>query len=107
MSKRKKEPEISDLRAEIRRELARWKTIKAKGTTDPFWPDGTNLNLVRNHVFYYQENLKERCRVEKVRPCPKEAWLKPPPKVSETYMVPGSKAARHSILPIKRKSRNG
>lgn len=97
---KKKEATIEELKASVREQFKHWKEIKKKGTTDPFWPDGLNMNLVRNHIFYYQYQLKERCKAEKRRPYPMEATLKLPPKMKDTYMAPGSKAAKHTALPM-------
>lgn len=104
MPKRRKAPTVPELQKSIRETYKRWGKLKRKGGTDPFWPDGTNMNLVRNHVFYYQIQLRDLCKAEGVRPCPKEARLKPPPAVSENYMAPGSKSAKHyTFSPLKRR----
>lgn len=36
-----------------------WKDIYNNGCNDPFWCDGTNLNLVRNHIEYYRRKIEE------------------------------------------------
>lgn len=38
----------------IRREIEHWKAINQNGCSDPFWSDGCNMNLTRNHIIYYQ-----------------------------------------------------
>jgi hypothetical protein len=92
MSKRRKEPTIQDLQKQIKDSFKRWKHLHKKGGVDPSWPDGTNMNLVRNHVFYDQDKLRELCKAQKVRPCPIEAKMKPPRRVSEYYCAPKSKS---------------
>lgn len=92
MARKLKGPTIPELQQSIRDSFKRWNHLHKKGGTDPFYPDGTNLNLVRNHVFYYQGQLRELCKEQKVRPCPIEAKLKPPRHVSEEYCAPKSKA---------------
>lgn len=89
---KKKTPEeqIVDLVGSIRGEFARWKHIKKHGAGDPGWPDGTNMNLVRNHIIYDQMKLKELCE----RNCPKEARLKPPREVSNEFMAKKRKKAK-------------
>ena len=59
------------------------------------------MNLVRNHVLYYQDQLHELCAKEgKARKaCPREAFVKPPRPVSSKYMAPGSRAAKHYLWP--------
>ncbi len=37
-----------------------WEDIYENGCFAPSWPDGTNLNLVRNHMLYYQRKIEER-----------------------------------------------
>jgi hypothetical protein len=92
MAKRQKGPTIPDLQKSINGSLKHWKDLKKKGGSDPFWADGTNMNLVRNHVFYYQGKLRALCKEQKIRPCPIEAKLRPPRHVSEDYCAPKSKA---------------
>ncbi len=38
---------------EIAIETKRWNHIKKNGASDPLWPDGCNMNLVRNHIIYH------------------------------------------------------
>lgn len=107
MAKQKKGPTIREVQKSIRDNFKRWSHLKKKGGTDPSWPDGTNMNLVRNHVSYYQGQLRDLCKEQKVRPCPIEAKLKPPPAVSETYCAPKSKAGpcRERRAEARKKSR--
>lgn len=37
----------------------RWKDIYENGCTDRLWEDGTNINLVRNHIIYYKKQCEE------------------------------------------------
>lgn len=46
------------IRADALKELERWNAIRKNGSNDPFWPDGVNLNLVRNHIIYANRRLK-------------------------------------------------
>lgn len=103
MASRKKEPTVEELQASIRKSLKRWETLKKHGGTDPFWPDGMNLNLVRNHIINDRERLRERCKALRVRPCPRESRVKVPQAVSQYYMAPGSKAAKHYLWPDRLK----
>lgn len=70
-----------------------WKRTKKTGAKDPNWPDGTNLNLIRNHIIYDQMQARELCEAMKVK-CPKEVRLKLPRLVSENYMVKAVKAVK-------------
>jgi hypothetical protein len=92
MVKKQKGPTIPEVQKAIREDFKHWDKLRRKGGGDPGWPDGTNMNLVRNHVFYDQGKLRELCKEQKVRPCPVEAKLKPPRAVSNNYCAPKSKA---------------
>lgn len=37
----------------------RWHKIYENGNTDPFYEDGTSLNLVRNHILYEKRKIKD------------------------------------------------
>lgn len=51
------------------------------GGSDPFWSDGCNLNLVRNHILYYKNQLKE------MNPIPEAFYKETPPEVDQSYMA--------------------
>ena len=38
-----------------------WQSIFENGCQDPFWEDGINLNLVRNHIIYFQRQMNDLC----------------------------------------------
>ena len=38
-----------------------WKHINEEGCSDPFWPDGMNMNLTRNHILSYRNEIAEIC----------------------------------------------
>ena len=44
---------------ELKKDIARWNDIYINGCSDPFWPDGTNLNLKRNHIIYDLRQIME------------------------------------------------
>ena len=45
---------------EVDREFCRWNHLAGGGCQDPGWPDGVNMNLVRNHIIYWYGILEER-----------------------------------------------
>lgn len=45
--------------------IQRWKFLDTHGGSDPFWSDGCNMNLVRNHILYYRRQLELLCESEK------------------------------------------
>lgn len=79
------EQEIEQLRKDIVQELAHWKKLRKYGCQDPFWPDGTNMNLVRNHIIYDKERLKELIPDGNL---PEEYYLPTPPVVDNNYLAP-------------------
>lgn len=69
-----------------------WKHINKEGCSDPFWPDGMNMNLTRNHILSYRNEIAEICE-ECGFNIPEEYFLKVPPRVSDNYVAvtPGQK----------------
>lgn len=43
----------------IRESHEQWKRLRENGCNDPFWTDGVNLNLVRNHIIYGRRLCEE------------------------------------------------
>ena len=70
---------------ELPLEWARWQYIKDHGCRDPFWPDGTNMNLVRNHIIYDKQRLLELCE-QLNESLPEEYYIQTPPEVDDNYM---------------------
>jgi hypothetical protein len=79
------------IRAKLQERFARWDEINEHGCTDPFWADGINMNLVRNHIIYYyglladklenaQLSLFDSIDLTDLRPIP--------PKVDPEFMSP-------------------
>lgn len=50
----------TDYQAKPDKEYERWNDIAVNGCSDPFWTDGVNMNLVRNHILYYRGILSEK-----------------------------------------------
>ncbi len=70
----------------IHREIEHWKDINQNGCNDPFWSDGCNMNLTRNHIIYYQRQLRKICTKNRL-PLPDEYYLAVPPEVDMNYMA--------------------
>lgn len=51
------EDKVKEYRQCIRREIEHWKVINQNGCNDPFWSDGCNMNLTRNHIII----ISQRC----------------------------------------------
>lgn len=52
MKKKTLEQELQELCKHVRQEIEIWEYINQNGCNDPFWADGTNMNLTRNHIIY-------------------------------------------------------
>lgn len=72
--------------AEIRNEYKMWDWIAEHGCSDPFWTDGANMNIIRNHIIYYKKQLISQAEEENA-PIPQEFYWALPPEVPDTYMV--------------------
>ena len=80
------EQKVKQYCGEIRKEISQGKEINQSGCNDPFWPDGVNMNLTRNHIIYYQRLIAEIC-TENQLPLPVEYYLSVPPEVDNYYMA--------------------
>ena len=80
------EDKVKECCQSIRREIEHWKAINQNGCNDPFWSDGCNMNLTRNHIISYQRQIREIC-TENQLPLPEEYYLSIPPEVDNNYMA--------------------
>lgn len=83
---------VQQIQAEIDREFQEWNNIACSGCQDPSWPDGVNMNLVRNHIIYWYRLLDEKhvadTQTSLFDSQMAEAPRRPvPPKVPDQYMV--------------------
>ena len=64
------------------------------GAGDPFWEDGSNMNLVRNHIIYY----KRQCEAELLpEEYPEEYFWGLPTEVDNKYMALPEEIREHAI----------
>ena len=86
---------VEEIQTEIDRAYKHWEEISKHGTSDPFWPDGVNMNLVRNHIIYYQRMMAERKNLGMQLSLFGEPQIEGerdlPPMVPEGYMAKGGK----------------
>ena len=75
----------TDYAAELENDYARWDELFAKGGSDPFWADGVNLNLVRNHILYDKEQLEKQ--ENSLFDLPDVYYRETPPEVDSDYMA--------------------
>lgn len=75
----------TDYAAELEKEYARWDEVFTKGGSDPFWTDGVNLELTRNHILYYKEQLAKQ--ENSLFGLPDVYYRETPPEVDCNYMA--------------------
>ena len=69
---------------ELKKAYAQWESLYKQGGSDPFYPDGVNLNLVRNHILYFKRQIEETQPLYKNS----EAYQRElPPQVEDGYMA--------------------
>ncbi|MGE4282295.1 MAG: hypothetical protein AB7G87_01100 [Clostridia bacterium] len=67
------------------------------GGTDPFWPDGTNLHLKRNHILNGKRQLEEFNR-EYGLELPGIYFRDTPEEVDREYQAPNSLSGKHYVF---------
>ncbi len=83
MGKKKKK---ADFVAELERSYERWEYLREHGGSDPFYADGTNMNLVRNHIMYYKGKMVEEYGADHDK-YPLIFYKELPPVVKEDYIA--------------------
>lgn len=78
--------QLQEYREAIREEFGHWKHINQNGCNDPFWEDGFNMNLVRNHIVYYKNLIAQTCEENRLA-LPEEYYIPSPPEVDNEYMA--------------------
>ena len=86
--KKKKTPDqlIKELSTDIIKEINSWVEKNENGCSDPFWTDGVNMNLNRNHIIYAKRQIEQICQEYGI-PLPDEYYLATPPEVDPYYMA--------------------
>lgn len=92
---------------EIRDSRKRYEDLRVHGGSDPFWSDGANMNLCRNHVMYFRKQVETELDPENY---PEEYFLEIPAEVSVHYMADPEQvnsctggSERKSGLPVPKK----
>lgn len=75
------------LRNELIKDAERWEFIRDNGAGDPFWADGFNMNLVRNHIIFGKGQMMELSLKEDVKLPPEYNSIQTPPEVDDDYMA--------------------
>ena len=58
MAKKQKKPSLEDLINELVEYSEHFKDVYENGCSDPFYADGLNLNLIRNHIIYRKRMIE-------------------------------------------------
>ena len=82
MSKRSKQ---TDYAVSLEQAYERWNHLKEYGGSDPFWPDGVSMNLVRNHIIYYKNELAKQ--ENSLFALPEAYYRELPPETDCDYMA--------------------
>lgn len=69
----------------LKEDFSRWEHLIQYGGSDPFWSDGVNLNLVRNHIIHDKREL-EKITSSKEE-FPEIYYRETPPEADENYYV--------------------
>ena len=74
---------------ELQNCFSQWDYLREHGGSDPFWSDGVNLNLLRNHIIFTKRELEHAIPLEAARP---EIYYREiPPEVRDDYYVNSGK----------------
>ena len=79
-----KKAKQEDYEASLKESFSRWDSLYQYGGCDPFWSDGCNLNLVRNHILYFKRLITETMSPELY---PEIYNRETPPVVDRDYMA--------------------
>ena len=82
MSKRGQQ---TDYAAALEQAYKRWDHLNEHGGTDPFWPDGGSMNMIRKHIIYYKEKLAEQ--ENSLFGLPDAYYRETPPEMNNNYMA--------------------
>ena len=81
-----KKKEKENLAEELAKSFERWEYLKEHGGSDPFYADGGSLNLVRNHIIYYKQQMVEEYGRDYEK-YPEIFYRELPPEVDNNYMA--------------------
>lgn len=88
---------LESLCEDIRTNVTVWKRYRDKGGSDPFWSDGDNMNLCRNHIIDDRRRIEEIIARDGIEP-PAELLIPVPPEVSAEFMAHRLSAAERKRL---------
>ncbi len=78
---------------ELEKAYARWQYLYDHGGQDPSWPDGVNLNLVRNHICYYKKRIEDEYPLYEIH----ELYQRElPPEIDNSYVARADVIREHA-----------
>lgn len=80
-TKKSLEIQRKEAESELIKDYARWNNLYENGGQDPFYSDGCNLNLVRNHIIF------DKRRLDELKYFPDVYYWELPDEVSNDYMA--------------------
>lgn len=95
----KKQKHEVDYAAELEESYARWDYLYEYGGSDPFYEDGINLNLVRNHIIYYKGMLEKK---NSLFGLPDVYYRELPPEVDIRYMARPDEIRANAAIAMQR-----
>lgn len=93
MGKQKERENLEELSSALAERFDRWDYILEHGTQDPTWPDGTNINLVRNHIINCKKRIEEYVHSDQNEmnlfsaSFPEIYYRETPPKLPDDFMA--------------------
>ena len=87
----KKQSPKEELAQQLRESHRRWQHLLEFGGQDPFYEDGVNMNLVRNHIIYERRMCEEKLEAGDY---PEEYYLPVPEKVPDDFMAKESEISK-------------
>ena len=82
------EEQVEELHQELFLQFIEWDKLRKHGGQDPFYGDGTNMNLTRNHIISIKQDLLQLCEHDEL---PKIYYRETPPEVDDNYLAPNGK----------------
>lgn len=90
---------VEELTEMLEERYERYEFVLENGSNDPFWADGINLNLIRNHIIYYKSRLKEMILSDEL---PEVYHRKTPDKVDQDYMAHADKIRSNAVAALNK-----
>lgn len=100
MGRNKKKENYEDM---LKERFTHWEETYKHGCKDPFWPDGVNLNLIRNHIIYAKRQLEQEYPAGNY---PDLYYRETPQKVEDSYMARSDEIKTNAVNILKAYQKN-